>query len=86
MREDRLRLNARGRKALAIDALPVVERLREGTAEVNELFRSRELTFLVGFDLLGLDETWAPRFDRYVDLQEQSDTQTVGLFLEPPPG
>ena len=85
VREDRLRLNAHGRNALAIDALPVVEGLREGTAELNELFESRELTFLVGFDLLDLDETWAPRFDRYVELQEQSDTQTVGLFLGPAP-
>jgi hypothetical protein len=83
--ENGLRLNARGRQALAIDALPVVEGLRNGTAEVNELFESRELTFLVGFDLLNLDETWARRLDRYVELQEQSDTQTVGLFLAPAP-
>ena len=84
--EHGLRLNARGREALAIDALPVVEGLRDGTVEVNELFESRELTFLVGFDLLNLDERWARRFGRYVELQEQSDTQTVGLFLAPAPG
>lgn len=80
-----VRLNAAGQRVLRSDRAPGLGALADGTADIEEVFEERLLVFAVGFDLLDLDEPWARRVERYVELRDQADTQTVGLFLEPAP-
>jgi hypothetical protein len=78
-----LRLNDRGRTALANGALPLIA--AEGAANVDPdaLLGSRELAFLARHDLLVLDDETASRLDRYVSLREEWDADTVALYLGP---
>jgi len=79
-------LNQRGREALAAGDLPRTARpTKDGTLEGEFLLASRAVVFLVQRDLLALGTTWAPVFRRYADLQDRHDTETVALFLGPPP-
>lgn len=47
------------------------------------LVESRTLQFLIENRLLELDENVRPRFERYAELQQKWDRETVGLFLAP---
>ncbi len=79
-------LNQRGREALAAGDLPDAARPAEdGRIKGESPLASKVLVYLVQRDLLALDTTWAPVFRRYADLQDRHDTETVALFLGPPP-
>ena len=63
---------------------PEVRRQSSGEdLDPEVLFESRALITLAEADLLGLDDEWARRFDRYADLQDRWDKETVALFLGP---
>ena len=51
--------------------------------DVDRVVGSYALGFLVDNDLLQLDDEWAPRFERYADLQRRWDRDTVALYLKP---
>jgi hypothetical protein len=55
--------------------------VRAGDAEA--IVASHVLVFLVDHELIEVDEDWAPRFDRYADLQRRADRDTVALYLKP---
>jgi hypothetical protein len=77
-----LRLNAKGRAALAIDALHDFP--ESGELHAAEPFiRGDDFVLLVRKDLAPLDPTMRPKIERYVDLLEQWQKHTVAIFLEP---
>jgi hypothetical protein len=78
-----LRLDDRGRTALANGALPLIEADGAAGVDPDELLASRELAFLARHDLLVLDDAWAARFDRYASLRDEWDANTVALYLGP---
>jgi hypothetical protein len=84
IRDGRLRLNRRGREALRNGDLPTLRRhsLRQ-IVDPELLFSSRELVWSVRQDLLVLDDRRAQVFERYADLQDRGDNETVALFLQP---
>jgi len=51
--------------------------------DARPLLASRLLVDLAQRDLLALDQTRQPLFDRYAQLQSRSDRQTVALYLAP---
>lgn len=48
-----------------------------------ELFASRQLVRHIESGVLDLDPVWAPRFERYAQLQRRWDDHTVAIFLAP---
>ena len=81
----RLRLNERGQAALRTGDLPkLVEFQRQG-ANPQPLFDSREVDVMIRRHYLALDGTWERRLERYADLQQRADLETVALFLAPLP-
>lgn len=77
-----LRLNAKGRAALAIDALHDFP--ASGELHAAEPFiRGDDFVLLVRKDLAPLDPAMRPKIERYVDLLEQWQKHTVAIFLEP---
>lgn len=78
-----LRLNDRGRTALANGALPLIEAEGATNVDPDALLGSRELAFMARHDLLVLDDATAARFDRYASLREEWDANTVALYLGP---
>jgi hypothetical protein len=84
---DGLELNRRGRAVARSGKLPQAEADAAGEDVSSQaLLASREVLFMVQEDLLVLDEIWAPRFERYAQLQDRFDEQTVALFLGPVDG
>jgi hypothetical protein len=43
----------------------------------------RDALLMIRADLLDAPDDWADRLERYADLQETWDAQTVAVFLEP---
>src|SRR5215211_7903852 len=81
----RLRLNERGQAALRTGDLPkLVEFQRQG-ANPQPLFDSREVDVMIRRHYLALDGTWERRLERYADLQQRADLETVALFPAPLP-
>jgi hypothetical protein len=78
-----LRLNDRGRTALANGALPLIAAEGATNVDPDALLGSRELAFMARHDLLVLDDATAARFDRYASLREEWDANTVALYLGP---
>ena len=82
LRDEPLRVTEEGVAALGRpEHAPGVAAIRAGDAE--GIVSSHVLVFLVEEDLLELDEGWAPRFERYADLQRRTDRDTVALYLKP---
>jgi hypothetical protein len=81
--QGRLRLNARGRAALAAGRLPNLARFREQSLDVDGLLASREIDVMAHDHDLVLDSTWARRFERYAALHHEWDRRTVALFVGP---
>jgi hypothetical protein len=81
-------LDARGADALRRGALPGFTGQTGGLGpglDPEPLFVSRDLITLVHQNDLGLDRAWEQRFARYASLQDQSDRETVALFVAPRP-
>ncbi len=79
-----IELNRRGRTALAAGDLPrTVRHAEAGAVPADALLASRLVVVMVQRDLLVLEPRWAPRFERYAELQDRFDEQTVALFLRP---
>jgi hypothetical protein len=75
-------LNEQGEAALDDGGLPLLrELLSEPGGAAAPFLKSREITYLVTNDLLVLDDPWARRLERYVELQRRSDEETVGVYL-----
>jgi hypothetical protein len=86
-------LNDRGRQVAARGDLPSVH--GEGTSariDREEVLAAREFPFgehrrdlvaMVREDLLDIDPAWTDRLERYAELQEAWDTETVGVYLQP---
>ncbi|MGH9012341.1 MAG: hypothetical protein ACRDZ1_00115 [Acidimicrobiia bacterium] len=84
IRDGRLRLNRRGREALRNGDLPTLRRQSwRQSVDPEPLFSSRELVWAVRQDLLVLDDRWARRFERYAELRDRWDNETVAIFLQP---
>ena len=81
----RLRLNDRGQAALRADDLPKLNAVRGQEADAQTLLDSRELDLMIRRNYLALDGAWQRRLERYADLQQRSDLETVALFLAPLP-
>jgi hypothetical protein len=83
IRDGRLRLTPEAMSALG--RLAGIDRgSSNGTgSDPDELFASGGLVGLVRRGFLVLEERWAPRFERFADLQGRRDTTTVALFLRP---
>jgi hypothetical protein len=73
-----LRLNGRGRSALRRGTIGDVEH----ALDVEALFGGRQLVTLVKDDLLVVDDDVARRFERYVDLQERMDDDSVVVYTD----
>ncbi|HYV59867.1 MAG TPA: hypothetical protein VFA62_07335 [Acidimicrobiia bacterium] len=80
----RLRLDERGQAALARGELPELAAFQSQSADARALLDSRELNLVTRRRYLVLDGRWARRFDRYADLQQRADQETVALFVAPP--
>lgn len=80
----RLRLNERGQAALERGELPELAAFQNQSADAQALLDSRELELMTGRGYLVLDGPWARRLDRYADLQQRADRETVALFVAPP--
>ena len=81
----RLRLNDRGQAAQRADDLPKLNAVEGREADAQTLLDSRELDLMIRRNYLALDGTWQDRLERYADLQQRSDLETVALFLAPLP-
>jgi hypothetical protein len=81
----RLRLNDRGQAALQRGDLPKLAEIQAQGADAQALFDSRELDVMIRARDLALDAAWARRLERYADLQQRADQETVGLFVAPLP-
>jgi hypothetical protein len=96
-----LRLNGSGRRAAERNAFESVARRdpdhRVDAGTVTDLrFLNygrylRDVLLMIREDLLDAPDDWVPKLERYADLQERWDSQTVAVFLEPianaePPG
>jgi hypothetical protein len=81
--QGRLRLDRRGRAALARGTLPNLAEVQASGGDPRVLFTSRELDVMVRGHFLVLDDVWSKRFERYADLQHEWDQQTVALFVAP---
>jgi hypothetical protein len=74
-----LRLNVRGRSAVRRGTVRDVEQ----DLDVEDLFGRRQLVILVRDDLLAFDdEDLARRVERYVDLQERMDDDSVVIYTD----
>jgi hypothetical protein len=83
--EGGLQLNARGEELFAHGRpRELRERYEQSGVDADDLLGTRALAFLVRNDLLDVDEVWARRLERYVDLQQLVDEETVGVHLGPP--
>lgn len=79
-----LRLNRDGQVAMAEGEFPSLEdQFGRAGADPDAFFGYGLLFQLVRRDLIDLDRGWEPRFERYVDLKERLDRETVGVFLAP---
>ena len=81
----RFRLNDRGQAAQRADDLPKLNAVEGREADAQTLLDSRELDLMIRRNYLALDGTWQDRLERYADLQQRSDLETVALFLAPLP-
>ncbi|MGI8796881.1 MAG: hypothetical protein ACR2IR_09935 [Acidimicrobiia bacterium] len=81
--ESRLRLTRRGEEVLRRLEPEVAEQSSVEGLDAEALLESRALVTLAEADLLAVDDEWARRFDRYADLQDRWDRETVALFLGP---
>jgi hypothetical protein len=82
---DRLRLNDRGQAALRRGDLPKLAEVEGQGGDAQALFDARELDVMIRQRYLVLDDTWDRRLERYADLQQRADLETVALFLAPLP-
>jgi hypothetical protein len=80
-----LRLTLAGLAALRRGELPNLSRLPAVGGDPTPLISARELVAIVNLHYLVLDRTWAARFARYANLQQQYDRVTVALFVRPLP-
>jgi hypothetical protein len=80
-----LLLNNRGQAAQRADDLPKLNAVEGREADAQTLLDSRELDLMIRRNYLALDGTWQDRLERYADLQQRSDLETVALFLAPLP-
>jgi len=76
-----LRLNSRGRDAVAVRALLATPALGPVAHDGDAVIYSGELTLIVRQRLAPIDGRWRARFERYVDLQERWNKHTVALFV-----
>lgn len=76
-----LRLNADGRTAAELGALPFFSRQGALARDAEQLIFSGELTMVVRRDLVSIEPEWRARFERFAELQERKDHRTVALFL-----
>lgn len=85
--DGRLRLNDRGRMVRDRGDLPSLE----GGTNVEAVFglrpslfgeRRRDMVVLVRERLLQIDDDVAPKLERYADLQERWDNETVAVFVD----
>jgi hypothetical protein len=74
---DDLRLNDRGRVARDRGNLSGLV----GEVDVDEVFSSRQLIWMVRDDLLDVDGRDAEDLERYADLQERLDDETVAVYV-----
>jgi hypothetical protein len=81
----RLHLNAAGQAALARGDLPALQGVFQsgGAVDVQAVLDSRELLAVVDRHLAVLGGAWSGRFERYAELQERFDNETVALFVRP---
>jgi hypothetical protein len=90
-----VRLNARGERIARRDGLASVA--AEGPARIDaaaateprpDLFGThrRDLVAMVHQDLVDADDSWQASLDRYVDLQDRWDDETVAVYLVPAGG
>lgn len=76
-----LRLNAGGRAAVGLGALPRFGAQGTIARDAPPLIASGELFLAVRRDLVDIHPSWRGRYERLVDLQERRDRHTVALFL-----
>jgi hypothetical protein len=84
MAAGRLELSQDGRFILSHGGMPYYEaQVAAPQFDPAPLFDSRELVESVRLGLYTFDDTWAPKFERYADLQDRWDKQTVAVFIGP---
>ena len=82
LRDVGVRLTPEGVAALERpEHAPIRDAVRAG--DIDRLVGSYALGYFVDHELIELDEGWAPRFERYTDLQRRWDRDTVALYLKP---
>lgn len=77
-----VRLNAKGRRLLAAGELPSLGGTAPGT-DLEHLARPADLVMLADLDTLSIDQRWTTRLERFRELSERFQRETIGVFVAP---